>query len=88
MTTIEDKLKEMLFNHGLFEDQTATVMEMMKADEVNEAMEGRWGENVEDYPPVLLSVLWLSMRDCALRYIDANCPKAWFRSLFVNEGEK
>lgn len=88
MVTVEDKLKEMLFNHGLFENQATTIVEMVKADKANEATERRWEDNVEDYPSVFLSALWLSVQDCALQYIDANCPEAWFRSLFVMDGEE
>ena len=88
MVTIEDKFREMLFNHGMFENQAAAVVEMVKADKTNEKMKQRWQDDVEGYPSVLLSALWYSVERCALRYIDANCPEAWFRSLFVREGKE
>ena len=83
--TIEEKIEKWLFNSGMFEDQAKAVMEMVKADKANEAMEGRWGDSAEGYPDVLFSVLLMSVRDAALEYIDANCPLAWFRPMFVRK---
>ena len=82
--TFEDKIKSMLFERGMFENDAAAVIEMMKADEIHESMAHRWNDNTEDYPQSLLSVLWHSAKDTALKYIDANCPLAWFRPMFVN----
>ena len=81
--TIEDKIREMLVEHGMFENDAAAVVETMKADEANEPMAHRWNDNIEDYPPSILVVLWMEARNVALEYIDANCPKAWFRPMFV-----
>ena len=88
MVTIENKIKEILVSHGLLEKQAAAIVEMVKADEANEAMERQWKDDAEGYPSVLLSALWHSVERCALQYIDANCPEAWFRSLFVREGNE
>ena len=81
--TFEDKIKEMLVEHGMFENDAAAIVETMKADEVNEPMAHRWNDSVEDYPQSVLIILWASARATALEYIDANCPKAWFRPMFV-----
>ena len=37
--TIEDKIKEMLFECGMFENDTTAVVEMMKADEAKRLKE-------------------------------------------------
>ena len=81
--TIEDKIMEMLVEHGMWDNQAVAVMEMMKADEVNESMAHRWNDNVEDYPLSMLAILWMKAKGTALKYIDANCPEAWFRPMFV-----
>lgn len=81
--TLEEKLRQLLVEHGLFESQADAVIQSVKADDANEAMLGRWGDAVDDYPPQMLAMLWLSTKRHALSYIDANLPLAWFRPLFV-----
>ena len=81
--TIEDKIKEMLIEHGLFDNQAAEIIEAMKVDEINEPMEHRWTDKVDDYPPQMLTILWAGAKYQALEYIDANCPEAWFRPMFT-----
>jgi len=85
--TFEDKLKEMLVECGLFEDQALAIMVIVKTDETNEPMLGRWGDDVEGYPQVILVLAWVAAKRAALKYIDANCPQAWFRPMFVPEGD-
>lgn len=78
----EEKIKELLFNHGMFENQANAVIKIMKEDK---AMVNRWNDDTGEYPDSVLNVLWLSVKAAALEYIDENCPLAWFRSLFVSE---
>jgi len=83
--TFEDKIKEMLSAHGLFENQALAIVKMTKADKINKPMLERWRDEVEDYPQIILALLWSSAKRAALEYIDANCPKAWFRPLFTEQ---
>ena len=83
MPTIEEKLKQMLIDKGLFEDMAEEIMQQVKADDINAVMTNRWGEPVEGYPGSVLAVLWISTRDTALEWIDENLPNAWFRPLFA-----
>lgn len=82
--TVEEKLKKMLIDHGMFEDQAVAVMELVKADKVNESMENRWNDEAAGYPPRLFVALWMSVSNHALEYIDEKCPKAWFRPMFAS----
>lgn len=83
--TIEEKLVEMLYESGLFKNQAVEIVERAKANVVNESMQNRWQDQAEGYPPQLLAVLWVSVKDHALEWIDENCPQAWFRPLFDND---
>lgn len=83
--TFEQKLTKMLSERGMFEEQCIAVMEQVKADKVNESMATRWEDAADDYPAIMLTVLWLSVKDHALAYIDANLPLAWFRPLFTED---
>ena len=86
--TIEEKLVEMLIENGMFDTQAKEVMELIKSDEANETMQGRWRDAPGDYPEVMLAVLWLSTRIKALEWIDENVPQAWYRPMFVEENER
>lgn len=83
--TIEAKLTSMLVNYGLFPDMAGRVMENVKADEANEAMKNRWGDQVEDYPPAILALGWMSASRHALALIDKECPQHWARPIFANK---
>jgi hypothetical protein len=81
--TIEDKIKEMLVEHGMFENDATVVVGRMKADGVHKSMAHRWNDDIEGYPLPLLAALWVEAKRTALKYIDTNCPKASFRPMFV-----
>ena len=61
--SIEETIKKMLFESGMFEDQCNQVIARMKANPANEAMSGRWQDNPEGYPPMIMSLAWMSARD-------------------------
>ncbi len=81
--TIEGKFKRLLFDSGMSEDEAEAVMEIVKADSADESM--RWSDAVEDYPAPLHNLLWAEVKRAALKYVDANCPQAWFRPMFTQE---
>lgn len=86
--SIEETIKKMLFERGLFEDQCDAILARMKASPANEAMQGHWQDKPEDYPEMMMSLAWYSARKEALAFIDENCPQALFRPVFASaEGE-
>ena len=82
--TVEEKLKSMLVECGMFENQADDVLVRVQADEAHEAMLGRWNEPADNYPEQLYLVLWMAVKDAALAWIDENCPRAWFRPMFAD----
>lgn len=80
-----DKLKELLMENGLSSDDADKVMKLVVNDPVNKAMEGRWHEDVSGYPPAIINLMWMSTKPIALKWIDDNCPLAWFRPMFDDE---
>jgi len=82
--TLEEKIKEMLFERGLFEDQAKEIFDMMREDKANESMQDRWRDDIAGYPEPLLAVLWMSAKLTAVQWIDDNCPQAWYRPLFAS----
>lgn len=83
--TFEEKLLELLQELGMFSNQAEEVLEMVKKDKANESMDGRWADDISDYPDTIIKILWFGAKYTALAYIDENCPKAWFRPMFESE---
>jgi len=83
METIESKITKILVSKGLFPEQAAQVMELVKAAPENESMQGRWSDAPEGYPDFMMGALVVSVNSYALEWIDANKPRAWFRPMFA-----
>lgn len=49
--TLQEKMKSMLTERGMFDDMADEVLERVKAAPENEAMIGRWHDDIEGYPP-------------------------------------
>lgn len=75
-------------NRGMFKNQAEEVMQNVisdsesNAESVNREMEGRWGDSIDDYPPMLKVTVFMGIEPFALEYIKKNCPEAWFRPMF------
>lgn len=81
--TIQEKLVKMLFDRGMFPDEATKIVDQLKALPQSEAMQGRWNDQSDDYPPALITALWLTTKQLALARIDEHCPMAWYRPLFT-----
>ncbi len=82
--TLEQRLKEMMVERGMFEEQADEVMACVKDDECNKSMQSRWKDEASGYPPAMIKVLWIFTKEAALDYIEKNLPQAWFKSMFMN----
>jgi len=83
--TIQEWARRELIDYGLSDHDAAGVIEQAKTDPTLASMEGRWCDREDSYPFELKPVLWLNLCSVALKWIDANCPAAWFRPLFDKE---
>ena len=81
--TFEDKIKELLENHGMFGRQITEVLSYAKNHELLKTIEGKWHEDIEGYPQTMVTVIWLSMKVIVIEWIDAECPQAFFRPMFI-----
>lgn len=61
--TFEEKITQLLVENGLFDDQAKEIMELVKADQANEAMQNRWNDDTEGYPGSVLAVLWVGVKN-------------------------
>lgn len=46
-------------------------------------MEGRWNDDIEGYPPYLLSAVLIALDGFVVEWIDTNKPLVFYRPLFV-----
>lgn len=84
--TFENFVRDYLYNNGMFEKDVEKVIDLAKQDEVLvDTMQGRWQDDMEGYPPFTQSLLVMTVNAVAVRYIDANQPKAWYRAVFATE---
>ena len=52
---------------------------------IEDSVFDRWLEDVNGYPEMIRSVLWLSAKRVALEWITENKPEAFYRPLFEEE---
>jgi hypothetical protein len=81
--TIREKLLQMLFENGLFENQAQEVLTQYSESEIGEAMKDRLDDLVSDYPEPVLAVTWLGVKSTTTKWMDANCPEHWARPMFT-----
>lgn len=82
MVTFKAKAIQLMVNNGMFESDAAKVFEQVEADPANDAMKGRWNDDVNGYPPQMVNILWLSVKRNAAEWIATNQPQAWYRPMF------
>jgi len=81
--TTREKLKKMLTDRGLFDDQAEAIMAVAipKIESLTPS-KVTWDSPADDYPKELYGVMWLPLRDTAREWIKENAPHAWFRPAF------
>ena len=77
--TIRQFLEEQLVANGLWPNEATEVMDLVVAG--NEPMQGRWNEDKTAYPSQLLTVLFLSAKAVAIKWIDENKPQHFARMI-------
>ena len=79
-----EKFEKMLFEMGMFEDQAKAVMELAipVCDAVIPDYKITWDRPADEYPEPFYRVVFLSVKPVAKKYIEDNCPMAWFKPMF------
>ena len=83
--TVQEKFKTMLVGRGMFDSQADQVIEAFKI-EVKDMVKDygmTWNRPSSEYPDFIYTVLMIPLFRCAIDWIDANLPRAWYRSMFV-----
>ncbi|MFT7614325.1 MAG: hypothetical protein ACI9J3_003307 [Parvicellaceae bacterium] len=84
MTTVRGKLEEMLIERGMFDTQAEAVMDLAipKMDDVVENYNFTWDTDSNEYPQVIYNVLFSTVKETALEWINTNKPQAWYKPMF------
>lgn len=82
---IREKLLNLLYENGLFEDQALAVLALYEESEMGKVMKDRLDDDIEGYPATVLAGTWMGVCHYALKWIDSNLPQHWARPMFVVE---
>lgn len=86
--SLEGKLLKLMMDNGLWLKEAAAVLASVVESEEQKPMQYRWNDPTSDYPDALLAVLWLTIRDAALEWIDENEPQHFARPMFLPPAER
>ncbi len=79
--TLRECLHDYLTERGLWPKEADEVINIYQDKE--NSMAHRWGDKQEDYPPQLLTVLFVAVRHETVLWIDKNKPKHFARAMFA-----
>jgi hypothetical protein len=77
--TIRQKMIQKLHLRGMWEDDAAQLV--AQVEEHLKSMRGRWEEDCEGYPAVLLAAVWMDVRTLAKKWIAEERPQVSFLQL-------
>jgi len=79
-----EKFESMLVANGMFESQAKQVMDIAipKLDSMISDYKFTWDRPAEEYPEVIYNVVYMSLKPIALKWIEENAPRAWFKPMF------
>lgn len=83
--TLEQTMRAVLDNGGLFPNQVDAVISAYKADEISSPLVDRWNDNVEGYETNLLVAIRAGIFAQAVIWIDNNTPRHFARPYFALE---
>lgn len=83
--TVGEKLITILVSCGMFESQAKEVLELAKPVLNQDNYHITFNAPETDYPKTVYNLWFEMMKPVALKWIDENKPKAWFRPMFLPE---
>jgi hypothetical protein len=83
--TTREKLEEMLVHNGMFDTQAKKVMDIA-IPELNNILDDytiTFDRPASEYPNAIYTILFLYIKPIALKWIEENCPLAWYKPMFM-----
>lgn len=87
--TTKERLEHMLMDIGCSEKQAKAIMDIAipKIEAVIPEYKITWDRPAREYPDMLHRLWFMEAKEVGLKWIDENCPRAWFREMFVQKQE-
>ena len=82
--SFEHAVTDWLVNNGMSPEQAAQVIAKAKEHKPLESFKNRWKDDTTSYPPMMMKVVLLGVKQVAIKWIDENLPGAWYRPLFLD----
>jgi len=85
METIKGKLSKMLMQNGMTETQAneVLVIAIPKMNDIVEDYNIDFNDSSDTYPKAIYTVLFMTVKQTALEWIEKNIPMAWFKPMFM-----
>ena len=83
--TFNEYVLQMLFANGLVKSQAEAVLERAKNHKLLLPMKDRLNEECDGYPDSIKALVWISVKQVTLEWINESLPHAWFKPLFENK---
>ena len=82
--TTREKLENMLFNMGLFEEQAKSIIDesIPELEKLTGGYKITFESPANEYPDMLFDVWFITVKKVAKNWIEKNIPMAWFRPMF------
>lgn len=83
--TVRDKLIDYLVKRGMFPEDANEILLVfdLTQKEMLPDYHITYSSPCDDYPDAVYLVWSLELNRLALQWIDANCPRAWYRMMFL-----
>lgn len=80
--TVRKFLSDKMEENGLWPDEAEAVIKTIEEDKANITLAQVLDKQIEGYPPMVMSIAWITVCDKAVKYIDEHKPKHFARFMF------
>lgn len=82
--TTKEKLIQMCVDNGMFEEDASKVLDIAMVEIDKDSRHNiTWNRPDNEYPDALYTLLFMTVKIIALKWIDKNIPQAFYRQLFI-----
>lgn len=80
--TFREKLMKLLEEHGMFPQDSKSIIEVYENGETGKIMKSRLDDDMQGYPDTVLTVTWLGVKTVGRQWLADNHPHHWARPMF------
>lgn len=82
--TVQEQLEQKLIECGMFNHQAKEVVALAipEISKITDNYQITWNSPSDNYPEAIYSVLFMTVKPIALKWIEEHAPMAWFKPMF------